>query len=120
MIKTLSIVIPVYNEGNTFVHILDKIKKTGLVNNINKQIVIVNDCSTDNTEETALQYIAANPDLDILYFKHQKNLGKGAALHTGIQKASGEYLIIQDADLEYDPADYNALLKPIVEGFAEM
>ena len=120
MIKTLSIVIPVYNEGNTFVHILDKIKKTVLVNDINKQIVIVNDCSTDNTEETALQYIAANPDLDILYFKHQKNLGKGAALHTGIQKASGEYLIIQDADLEYDPADYNALLKPVVEGFADV
>ncbi len=120
MIKTLSIVIPVYNEGNTFVHILDKIKKTALINDINKQIVIVNDCSTDNTEETALQYIKANPELDILYFKHQKNLGKGAALHTGIQKANGEYLIIQDADLEYDPADYNALLKPVVEGFADV
>ena len=120
MISTLSIVIPAYNEGRTIHFILDKVKSVELVGGIKKEVIIVNDCSKDNTEESILAYKAANPDLNIQYYKHEVNKGKGAALHTGIEKAKGEYLIIQDADLEYDPREYNDLLKPILEGFADV
>jgi len=119
-IQKLSIIIPAYNEGNTIHLILDKIKEVNLTNDIQKEIIIVNDCSKDNTELAIATYQQANPDINIQYFKHEVNKGKGAALHTGISKATGEYLIIQDADLEYDPAEYNDLLKPIVAGFADV
>ncbi len=94
--------------------------KINLINNIEKEIIIVNDCSSDDTEKAIENYISANFSLNIQYFKHEVNKGKGAALHTGISKATGEYLIIQDADLEYDPQEYNDLLKPIVYGFADV
>ncbi|MES2426926.1 MAG: glycosyltransferase family 2 protein [Bacteroidota bacterium] len=119
-ITKLSIVIPAYNEGNTIHLILDKIKTVSLVDSIEKEIIIVNDCSTDHTEDAILSYKQANDTLNIQYFKHEVNKGKGAALHTGISKATGEYLVIQDADLEYDPEEYNDLLKPIVRGFADV
>ncbi|MEY2899536.1 MAG: hypothetical protein RL138_1589, partial [Bacteroidota bacterium] len=108
----LSIVIPAYNEGATIHLILDKIKAVQLINGIEKEIIIVNDCSKDNTEESIQNYIASNSTLNIRYLKHEVNKGKGAALHTGIKGATGDYTIIQDADLEYDPAEYNILLKP--------
>jgi glycosyltransferase involved in cell wall biosynthesis len=120
MIKTLSIIIPAYNEGATIHFILDKVKKVALINDISKELIIVNDCSKDNTKEAILSYIKANPAINIQYFEHEVNQGKGAALHTGISKATGEYLIIQDADLEYDPEEYNDLLKPVVAGFADV
>lgn len=120
MINKLSIVIPAYNEGRTIHFILDKIKAVNLPNGIAKEIIIVNDCSKDNTEESILKYKTNNPEVDIQYYKHEVNKGKGAALHTGISKASGEYLIIQDADLEYDPREYELLLKPVIEGFADV
>jgi len=120
IIQKLSIIIPAYNEGNTIHLILDKIKAISLVNDISKEIIIVNDCSKDHTEAAVLDYQQANRDLDIQYFKHDINKGKGAALHTGISKATGEYLVIQDADLEYDPAEYNDLLKPVINGFADV
>ncbi|WP_329805027.1 glycosyltransferase family 2 protein [Flavobacterium facile] len=116
----LSIVIPVFNEGATIHLILDKIKNVVLLNNIAKEIIIVNDCSSDNTEDSINTYLSNNRDLDIVYLKHSENRGKGAALHTGIEKASGEYLIIQDADLEYDPQEFNILIKPIIDGFADV
>ncbi len=116
----LSIIIPAYNEGNTIHLILDKVKAVKMVNAIEKEIIIVNDCSKDHTEEAIMSYKSANPDLNIQYVKHEKNAGKGAALHTGIAKATGDYLIIQDADLEYDPEEYNILLKPMVNGFADV
>jgi glycosyltransferase involved in cell wall biosynthesis len=119
-IKTLSIVIPAYNEGKTVHLILDKIKSVQLAEGIQKEIIIVNDCSKDNTEEAIFHYIDSNPQIQISYYKHEKNQGKGAALHTGIQKAKGEVLIIQDADLEYDPEEYNLLLKPMLNGFADV
>lgn len=116
----LSIVIPVFNEGPTIHLILDKIKAVTLLENIQKELIIVNDFSTDNTKDSVLAYMQKNPDYNIQFFEHEVNKGKGAALHTGISKATGEYLIIQDADLEYDPNEYNLLLKPITLGFADV
>jgi glycosyltransferase involved in cell wall biosynthesis len=120
MSQTLSIVIPAYNEGPTIHHILDKVKAVKLINDIQKEIIIVNDCSRDNTEESILAYKSANPDLQITYYKHEVNRGKGAALRTGIENAKGDYVIIQDADLEYDPNEFNILLKPVLDGFADV
>ncbi len=120
MIKKLSIIIPIYNEGRTIQLILDKVQAVNLIDDIEKEIILVNDCSSDDTEKAIENYIAQNPSSTIQYFKHDINMGKGAALHTGISKASGEYLIIQDADLEYDPQEYNRLLKPVVNGFADV
>jgi len=118
--STLSIVIPAYNEGPTIHRILNKIKAVVLTDGMKKEIIIVNDCSKDNTEESIFAYQAANPDLTISYYKHEVNQGKGAALHTGIKKATGDYVIIQDADLEYDPEEYNILLKPLLSDFADI
>lgn len=118
--QMLSIVIPAYNEGKTIHLILNKVKNVQLINNIQKEVIIVNDCSKDDTEEAILRYQKENPDLNIQYYKHEKNQGKGAALHTGIEKATGDFVVIQDADLEYDPEEYNILLKPIVNGFADV
>lgn len=116
----LSIAIPAYNEEKTIHLILNKIKDVNLVNGIRKEVVIVNDCSTDQTEQAILSYKAQNPDLDISYYKHEVNKGKGAALHTAIQKASGDFIIIQDADLEYDPEEYNILMKPVLNAGADV
>ena len=85
-----------------------------------KEIIIVNDFSRDNTEEAIERYRAANPDVPIRYLKHATNLGKGAALHTGIREATGDYIIIQDADLEYDPQEFNLLLNPMLRGVADV
>jgi glycosyltransferase involved in cell wall biosynthesis len=120
MIEKLSIVIPAYNEGKTIHFILDKVKAVSLLNDIKKEVIIVNDCSSDDTEKAIEAYISANPILNIQYYKHEINKGKGAALHTGISKATGDYLIIQDADLEYDPQEYNDLLKPVLNGSADV
>jgi glycosyltransferase involved in cell wall biosynthesis len=120
IINKLSIVIPAYNEGRTIHRILNRVKNVVLPNNIEKEVIIVNDCSKDNTEEAIENYILANPDLSIRYLKHVKNKGKGAALRTGIEGATGDYLVIQDADLEYDPEEYVIMLKPILNGFADV
>jgi glycosyltransferase involved in cell wall biosynthesis len=116
----LSVIVPAYNEAKTIHKILDKIKDVKLLNNLEKEILIINDCSTDQSEEAINAYIEKHKDIDIQYFKHEINKGKGAALHTGIREASGDFVIIQDADLEYDPEEFNILLKPILDGYADV
>lgn len=116
----LSIIIPAYNEAKTIHKILDRVKGVKLVNDIEKEIILVNDFSSDNTEDAILTYKQNNPELNIQYFKHEHNKGKGAALHTGIEKSTGDFIVVQDADLEYDPKEYNILLMPILDDFADV
>ena len=118
--KRLSIVIPAYNEEATILLLLEKIKEVCLLNDIKKELVIVNDFSTDTTGLLIADFMRKNPEMDIKYVEHQKNKGKGAAVRTGINLANGEYLIVQDADLEYDPNEYNSLLNPVLQGKADV
>ena len=116
----LSVIIPAYNEENTIQSILEKVREVNLIGGVTKEIIVVNDCSKDNTEKKVLAYKEEHPDLEISYYKHEINKGKGAALHTGIHEAKGDLVIIQDADLEYDPHEFNLLLRPILDGFADV
>jgi len=119
-IHKLSIIIPAYNEERTITLILEKVCAVKLMNGIGKEIIIVNDGSTDATVERAKAFIAAHPQEDIRLFEQPHNQGKGAAIHKGIELTTGDYLIVQDADLEYDPREYDQLLRPVVEGFADV
>jgi glycosyltransferase involved in cell wall biosynthesis len=116
----LSIIIPAYNEGATIQKLLDRVRVVKLIGGYSKQLIVVDDCSTDNTEEVVQEYITRFADLDLAYFRHDVNRGKGAALHTGFEHARGEYIVVQDADLEYDPEEFNLLLKPVIDGFADV
>jgi glycosyltransferase involved in cell wall biosynthesis len=111
---------PAYNEAATIHLTLEKIIKVTLIDGFDKEILIVNDCSTDNTAEAIQQFTSAHPEATIRYYQHSFNQGKGAAIHTGIREASGDYIVIQDADLEYDPAEYNILLQPVLHAGADV
>lgn len=111
----LSVIIPVYNEKDTIQNIVSMIMGAH-VYDLQKEVIIVDDCSTDGTQDILKRYTGG----PITVFYHEKNKGKGAALKTGFRKATGDFVIVQDADLEYDPADYEKLLKPMVEGKADV
>jgi glycosyltransferase involved in cell wall biosynthesis len=119
-IKKLSAIIPVFNEERSVSLILTKIREVEMPGDITLELIVVDDCSTDNTREEIHNFIRENPELEISYFRHEVNSGKGSAIHTGIAKATGDYILIQDADLEYDPAEYCKLLKPVTDGFADV
>ena len=120
MSATLSIIIPAYNEARTIHLILDRVRAVELSGGLGKEVIIVNDFSSDDTSGAIKRYQEKYPDFPIIFLEHEKNKGKGAALHTGIAAATGDYVLIQDADLEYDPREYNELLRPILEGNADV
>lgn len=116
----LSIIIPTFNEGKTLLNILERVEQSELPSGFQKEIIVVDDSSLDNTKEIVQEYQRENQDSNLIYKKHKTNKGKGAAIHTGIKHANGDFLIIQDADLEYDPNEYSVLLEPILQGHADV
>jgi glycosyltransferase involved in cell wall biosynthesis len=119
-IHTLSIIIPAFNEANTIRQILNKVKDAQLQDGVLKEVIVVDDFSTDDTADVVSQFQLDNKDLSLMYLKHSHNMGKGAAIHTGIKESSGDFIINQDADLEYDPNEYHLLLQPILDGYADV
>lgn len=118
--KKLSIIIPAYNEARTIKIILQKVLDVVLLENIEKEILVVDDASKDNTYNEVEQFIKESNVSNIRLLKHEINQGKGAALHTGIKNATGEYTIVQDADLEYDPEEINILINTVLKSDADV
>ena len=110
----ISVIIPVYNEASTIKEIVSRVQKTDL----DKEIIIVDDCSTDATPQHLKEISAQYENVQVL--SHERNRGKGAALRTGFERANGDVIIIQDADLEYNPQEYGFLLSPILDGRADV
>ena len=118
--QVLTIVVPAYNEASTIHLILDKVLAVSLIGGLSKEILVVDDHSVDGTYEAVNRYLSEKGSDNIRVLRHPKNMGKGAAIHTGIAEAKGDFVIIQDADLEYDPEEYNLLLKPMINGLADV
>jgi glycosyltransferase involved in cell wall biosynthesis len=116
----LSIVIPVYNEKDSLETILDTVNQVKLIADLEKEFILIDDCSTDGSFEIAQKYQSTHPEMLIKVLRLEKNSGKGAALRAGFRASSGDFIIIQDADLEYDPNEYNEILKTLVEGRADV
>lgn len=119
-LNKLSFLIPAYNEEKTIREVLSTIRDLSLYQNIQKQLIVVNDCSVDNTENEVQAFMKEFPALEITYIKHTTNMGKGGAIKTAIKKATGDYVIVQDADNEYDPEDINLILQKIEEEEAQV
>ncbi len=117
-ISSLSIIIPAYNEEATILEVLEKVKHLDLYRNIKKEIVVIDDASKDNTGNIIEAFASKNQD--VLIHRQKENQGKGAAIHKGIELATAEYIVIQDADLELDPEDINALLKGLDHSGSEV
>lgn len=118
--QKLSIIIPVYNEQTTIYDVLVKVEEVVLPNSIEKEIIVVNDKSTDESGKEIERYISDYPTKGVKFVNHEVNKGKGGALHTGIKSATGEYTIIQDADLELDPNEYNVIIAPVLDQSADI
>ena len=116
----LSIVIPAYNEERTILALLEKVADVDLDGKVGKELVIVDDCSKDGTMDRVNEFKSSHPDLSVMVFSQTHNMGKGAAIRKGIELSGGDWIVIQDADLEYDPMEYNVLLKPILDGVADV
>ncbi|HPD65785.1 MAG TPA: glycosyltransferase family 2 protein [Bacteroidia bacterium] len=116
----LSIVIPAFNEEKTIISILEKVRNCRLPDGIEKEIIVIDDCSKDATASLVREYREKYPELTMKLIVHAENRGKGAAIRNGIRLAEGDYLIIQDADLEYDPDEYTEMLQPVLNGVADV
>jgi glycosyltransferase involved in cell wall biosynthesis len=112
----LTVVIPVYNEVSTIASLADTVDRVDV--GMEKELILVDDASADGTRAVLEKLQAAHPGWQVLF--HERNRGKGAALRTGFQKATGDFVLVQDADLEYDPAEYPHLLKPLLDGHADV
>lgn len=119
-LNCLSIIVPCYNEEKTIGLILSRVLEVNLIDNIGKEIIVVNDCSKDNTKMVLEDFFRSKQGIKHQIINHEVNQGKGAAIRTGIVKATGDYIIIQDADIETDPHEYNKLLKPVIDGHADV
>lgn len=114
MNKTLTIIIPVYNEESTIDSLLQKVAKVELMDHIEKELIIVNDGSTDYSKLKIELFVRSNPYLNIRFINKSINKGKGFAVRCGIQESTGDYIIVQDADLEYNPEEYNNMLESLL------
>jgi glycosyltransferase involved in cell wall biosynthesis len=119
-VKRLSVVIPCYNEAATLLALLDKVFAVKLTNGIGMEVILVDDGSSDGTQALLDDYFSTRAGLNCTRIRHDQNRGKGAAIHSGIAAATGDYVVIQDADLEYDPKEYNLLIQPVLDGFADV
>ncbi len=120
MAQTLSILIPVFNEARTVRKLLERVATVHFIGGVKTQLVVVNDCSKDDTDAEVRAFMRDNPNVDLVYRQHEKNQGKGAALHTALSAFTGDFCVVQDADLEYDPNEINVLLKPVLDGHADV
>jgi glycosyltransferase involved in cell wall biosynthesis len=118
-VSKVSVIIPIYNEEKTIAHVLDKVTRAEIDNNIS-EVIVINDYSDDNSEKEINAFLKTYPGTNVFLYNHPKNMGKGACIRTALQYATGELVIIQDADLEYDPEDYKLLLKPFRDGKADV
>jgi glycosyltransferase involved in cell wall biosynthesis len=119
--NVLSIIVPLYNEVKTITALLNALLDVQLTGNPYKEIILVDDGSTDGTEEAVKPYISKSfPACSVLYYRHEHNKGKGAAIQTGLSVSNGNIILLQDADMEYNPSDINTLLQPIIYGYADV